>query len=157
MRYPQLVVLELDGWLGRQLGELATTRRWLLRESRQFGSVRTMLSPPRPTVLVAQLDPRREKPDGLQLLADIHRQFPDVSILAVSDVKLNDDNDRAAWTELLLDLGARAVTFPPLTRAVLEDVVGKMMTAVLARTRPGWEPPPGKGEVIDLAEEGLAE
>ena len=157
MRYPQLVVLELDGWLGRQLGELASTRRWLLREGRQFGAVRSLLSPPRPTVLIAQLDPRREKTDGLQFLADIHLTWPDVATLAVSDVKLNDDNDRAAWTELVLDLGARAVMFPPLTRPVLEEVVGQMMTAVLARTRPGWEPPSGKGEVIDLAEEGLAE
>ena len=157
MRYPQLVILELDGWLGRQLSELASARRWLLRETRQFGAAKAMLSPLRPTVLVAQLDPQREKTDGLQFLADVHLTYPDVSTLAVSDVKLNDDQDRAAWTELALDLGARGVLFPPLTQPVLEEAIGQMMTAVLARTRRGWQPPPGKEDVIDLAEEGLAE
>ena len=157
MRYPQLVVLEFDGWLSRQLGDLARLRRWLLREARQLGTARNLLVPNRPTVLIAQFDPRREKTDGLQFLADIHLTRPDVATLAVSDVKLNDDGDRSRWTETVLDLGARAVMFPPLTRPVLEEVVGRMMTAVLARTRPGWTPPEGKGDVIDLAEEGQAE
>jgi hypothetical protein len=157
MRSPQLVVLDQDGWLARQLQEFARTRRWLLREARQLGAAKGLLTPPRPTVLVAQLDPKREKADGLQFLADVHLTRPDVATLAVSDVKLNDDNDRAAWTELALDLGARGVLFPPLTRPVLEEIVGQMMTAVLARTRPGWQPPEGKDDVIDLAEEGLAE
>lgn len=149
------MILELDGWLSRQLSELANMRRWLLRETRQIGAAKTLLSPNRPTVLIAQLDPRREKVDGLEFLKWLHLNHPNVSTLAVSDVKLNDDADRAAWTELMLDLGVRGVLFPPLTRNVLEEIVGQMMTTVLARTRPGWEPPAGKGEVIDLAEEGI--
>ena len=154
MRFPQLVILSLDDWLGRQLADLARQRRWLLREGRQFGAVKRMLSPPRPTVLIAQLDPRREEPDGLQFLADVHLNHADIATLAVSDVKINADDERALWTATVLDLGARAVLYPPLPRPVLEEIVGQMMTAILERTRPGWEPP---GEAaIDLAEEALA-
>jgi transposase InsO family protein len=155
MRFPQLVVLALDDWLGRQVAELARRRRWLLREARQFGAAMRMLTPPRPTVLLAQLDPRREQADGLQFLADVHIQCPDTATVAVSDVKINHDAERSLWTATVLDLGARAVLYPPLTKPVLEEIVDRMMTAVIDRTRPGWEPP---GEaVIDLAEEVLAQ
>jgi hypothetical protein len=112
-----------------------------------------------PTVLIAQLDPRREKPDGLNFLSDVHLRFPDVCTLAVSDVKINHDDERALWTATVLDLGCKAVMYPPLTRPVLEEVVAKMMIATLARTRPDWQPPaiPTLPEeaVIDLAEEGV--
>jgi hypothetical protein len=153
MRFPQIVVHEFDGWLSRQLRELAESRQWLLRESRQTGASRNLLRQRRPTVFVVQFDPTRESPDGPQLIAEMHSYDPDLAIIAVSDVKLH-DNDRAAWTATLMDLGARGVLFPPLTRPVLEEVVGQFMTAVLKRTRPGpAEPAP----VIDLAREGIVE
>lgn len=161
MQFPQLVVLALDDWLGRQLQELTASRRWLLRQSRQLQAAMKMLSPPRPTILIAQLDPRREKPDGFQFLADVHLQFPDVMLLAISDVKINNDDERSLWSASVLDLGASAVIFPPLTKPVLEEVIGQMMTVVLERTRPGWQPPESHQAlpepVIDLAEEGLVE
>jgi hypothetical protein len=154
MRFPQVVVHAPDDWLGRQVAELVRQRRWLLRESRQLGATLRMLSPSRPTVLLVQLDPRRESPDGLEFLETVHTRHSDVATLAISDVKINADDERALWTATVLDLGARGVLYPPLTRPVLEEIVAKMMTAVLARTRPGWEP---SGEaVIDLAAEALA-
>ena len=58
---------------------------------------------------------------------------PDVAVVVLSDVKLADD-DRAAWTAGVLDLGARYVLFPPLQRPVLEDLVGGLMTATQRRT-----------------------
>ena len=49
--------------------------------------------------------------------------------------KLNDD-DRAHWTALAFDLGARYVTFPPLFRQNLEDIVsGLMASRIRADTR----------------------
>lgn len=153
MRFPQVVTVAPDDWLARQVGDVVRRRRWLLREARQLGAALRMLAPPRPTVLIAQLDPRREEPDGLQFLADVHLAWPDVATLAVSDVKINHDAERALWTATVLDLGARGVLYPPLTRPVLEEILEQMMTAVIDRTRPGWEPP--SDDVIDLADEML--
>jgi hypothetical protein len=150
MRFPQIVVLAFDDWLARQVQDLARQRRWLVREARQFGAALRMLAPPRPTVLIAQLDPRHEQPTGLQFLSDVHRTWPDVATLAVSDVKINHDDERALWTATVLDLGARGVLYPPLTRPVIEEILGQMMTAVIQRTRPGWQPP--GDAVIDLAD-----
>lgn len=153
MRFPQVVTFAPDDWLSRQIGELVRRRRWLLREARQLAAAKRLLAPPRPTVLLAQLDPRREEPDGLQFLADVHVAWPDVAMLVVSDVKINHDQERAMWTATVLDLGARGVVYPPLTRPVLEEIVDQMMTAVIDRAGPGWEP--ADDAVIDLAEEML--
>jgi hypothetical protein len=77
-----------------------------------------------------------------------------VPLIAVSDAKLSDP-DRAAWTALLFDLGARLVLFPPITGPVLEDAVSRLMGASIRRTV-GGEPPPfprPPADVIDLADE----
>ena len=73
-------------------------------------------------MLIVQVELAEDKTAPLRLIADTRRDWPDVPIVAVSDVKLS-DADRIAWTAALFDLGARYVLFPPLTKPVLEDVV----------------------------------
>jgi hypothetical protein len=80
------------------------------------------------------------------LIAELHRVAPDAAVVAVSDEKLSEP-DRAAWTAVLLDLGARYVLFPPLTQPVLEDLAGGLMPGTaLGPAAPG-------DDVIDLADE----
>jgi hypothetical protein len=163
MRSPQIVIFEADGWLAKQLRELAGENRWLVQSVR---STDTALSLARrqPAVLLVQFEPAEDSPVPLQLIADIHRLAPDTPVVAVADVKLP-DGERAAWTAALFDLGARFVLLPPLTKPVLEDVISGLMTATIRRVI-GEIPPPfpsrtdrGKrrepGEpVVDLADEG---
>jgi DNA-binding NarL/FixJ family response regulator len=146
MRFPQIVICAFDAWAANQLRELAAGQRWLLREVRQPAAALELAREPRPTVLVVQVDPTADRPDPLRLVANARRLAPDAAAVVLSDVKLADD-DRAAWTAGVLDLGARYVLFPPLQRAVLEDLVGGLMTATLRRTiGPA-------GGTIDLADE----
>ncbi|HEY2787188.1 MAG TPA: hypothetical protein VGJ05_19670 [Fimbriiglobus sp.] len=147
MKSPQLVVLEFDGWLAKQLRDLTVERKWLLREARQPGAAKGMLADGRPTVMCVLIDPHKTPPDGLKLLAEVHRLRPDVAVVAVSDAKLPED-DRAIWTATALDLGARYVLFPPLTRTVLEDLANGLLHATIQRT--GAVVP--DSDVIDLAE-----
>ncbi|QEL19755.1 hypothetical protein [Limnoglobus roseus] len=159
MRHPQLIVLAFDDWLGKQLAEFASDHRWLLKEVRQTGACLALLREPRPTVLLAQLDPHANDPAApLVLLADVHLRHPHVATALVSDVKLNED-ERVAWTATAFDLGARFVLFPPLSRPVLEDLVGGLMASRIDRTTGEADVPLPKPRetVIDLAEEGAAE
>ncbi|MDB5306588.1 MAG: hypothetical protein JWO38_790 [Gemmataceae bacterium] len=161
MRYPQLVVLDPDGWIARQLAELAGESRWLVRGPRTCADALALAREPRATVLLVRVEPAEDKTDPFALVGDAHRLCPDVPVVAVSDVKLP-DADRAAWSAVLLDLGARFVLFPPLAKAVMEDVVSGLMAAAVRRVV-GGEPPPAPGprtppapdDVIDLADEGL--
>ncbi len=157
MRHPQLAILAFDDWLGKQLAEFAHEHRWLVKEVRQAGAALALLREPRPTVLLAQFDPHADTVAAtLEFLLDVHAKHPAVATIAVSDVKMN-EADRAAWTATVLDLGARFVLFPPLTRPVLEDLVGGLMAVQLERAgRDAPAPRPADG-VIDLAEEGIAE
>lgn len=155
MRHPQIVVLDPDGWIGRQLAALTGESHWLVREPRAGAAALSLARDRRPTVLFVRIDPAEEKADAVALIADVHRLCPDVPVAVVSDAKLP-DADRAAWTAVLFDLGARAVLFPPLTRPVLEDVASGLMAAVVRRLGGGELPelpPPPADEVIDLADE----
>jgi hypothetical protein len=163
MRSPQIVVFEADGWLAKQLRELAGENRWLVQSVR---STDTALSLARrqPSVLLVQFEPAEDSPAPLQLIADLHRLASDTPIVAVADVKLP-DGERAAWTAALFDLGARFVLLPPLTKPILEDVISGLMTAAIRRVIGGIPPPsplradqgkrrePGE-PVVDLADEG---
>ena len=156
MRSPQLAILETDGWLAKQLRELAGESRWLVQAARSIDTART-LAHRQPTVLLVQFEPGEDRPAPLQLVADVHTTAPDTPIVAVADVKLP-DAERAAWTAALLDLGARYVLFPPLTKPVLEDVVSGLMAATIRRVI-GEMPAapaelPREEPVLDLADEG---
>jgi hypothetical protein len=155
MRYPQVVVLAFDEWLGKQLRELANDTRWLLHEVRQPAACLSLVRAPRPTVLLLQADPNDERATAFALLAEVHRECPDVAAVVVSDAKLKEE-DRVAWTAAALDLGARSVLFPPVSRPILEDMISGLMAAVIHRTVA--DESAGKpGEAIDLAEEGHAD
>jgi hypothetical protein len=154
MHSPQLVILETDGWLAKQLRELAGESRWLVQSPRSVDSALSFARR-RPSVLLAHFEPGADRPVHIQLVADVHRLAPDTPVVAVADVKLP-DAERAAWTAALFDLGARFVLWPPLTKPVLEDVVSGLMAATIRRVI-GEEPPsPTAGRsphVLDLADE----
>lgn len=169
MRAPQIVVLEADGWLVRQMTDFANEHAWLLRGTRSTDNVMSLVGDRRPSVLVIQVEPAEEKLAAFELIATINRDCSDVPVLAVSDVKMN-DADRVAWTATLFDLGARYVLFPPITRPILEDSLSGLMTAAIQRAgltansattsdKPKAKPSRAKPEeeVIDLADEDLSE
>jgi hypothetical protein len=143
MRYPQVIVCGPDEWPAAQLREQAADHRWLVRAVRQPAAAVELVRDGRPTVLLVQADPT--KPDALRLVADVHALAPDVAMVVLSVAKLPED-DRAGWAAGAYDLGARIVLFPPLTRSVLEDLVGGLMGAVVRRVV-GPD-----GGTIDLAE-----
>lgn len=165
MHAPQVVVLEADGWIARHLKDIAAEGAWLVRGSRNADDALQMASERRPCVLIVQAELGEDKPASLRLLAEARRACPDVPVVVASDVKLSED-DRAAWTAALFDLGARYALFPPLTQPVLEDVVSGLMAAAVRRvagapTGPAAAKPrprrTKKEDVIDLADEGLHE
>ena len=172
MKHPRVIVLESDGWLAKQLRELADDGRWLVRPTRGVEAALATARERAPAVMLVQFEPGEEKTAPLALVADVHRFAPDVPVIAVADAKLP-DAERAAWTAALFDLGARYVLFPPLTKPVLEDVVSGLMAAAVRRVigdapeaKPGAPAPTpkpkprrakAKDEVIDLADEDLHE
>jgi hypothetical protein len=150
MRFPQLIVHDSDGWIARQLGELAGESRWLLREPKTHAATLALLGDIRPTVLFLRIDPATDKHEDVALLADVHRTSPDIAVVAISDLKMQ-DADRIAWTAVLFDLGARYVLFPPLSKPVLEDLASGLMASV-ARRVVGAELPAKPAEhPVDLA------
>jgi hypothetical protein len=152
MLLPQFVISDADGWVVRQLTELAGESRWLLREAKTAKSVLPMTREQRPTVLFIRVDPSDEKFEEFATLANVHRLNPDAAIVAISDVKMP-DADRVAWTAVLFDLGARYVLFPPLTRPILEDLASGLMASAIRRVVGGEAPAKPAERVIDLASE----
>src|SRR4051794_10165595 len=132
MKHSRVIVLEADGWLAKQLRELAAESRWLVRQARSIDTALSLAREPSPAVLLVQFEPGEDKPAALGLIADVHRLAPDVPVVAMSDSKMR-EAERAAWTAALLDLGARYVLFPPVTKPILEDVVSGLMTATIRR------------------------
>ncbi len=154
MKLPQVIVLELDGWLAKQLRELASDSRWLIQQTKSVDTAMSLVRDRRPAVLIVQIEPAEDKPEPLKLIAEMNRLAMDVPIVAVSDVKLP-DAERAAWTAALLDLGARYVLFPPLMKPVLEDIISGLMTGAIRGAVGDIPPPPRRIEgIIDLADEG---
>ncbi len=166
MRAPQLVVLEADGWIARHLADIAAEGAWLVRGTRSIDAAMSFVRERGPCVLMVQVELAEDKPAALRFIADVCRDSPDVSVVAMSDVKLS-DADRVAWTAALFDLGARYVLFPPLTRPVLEDLVSGLMAAAIKRVvgetpaavakAPKQRPREPTEEMIDLADEDLHE
>jgi hypothetical protein len=145
MKYPRVVVWAFDGWLETQLGESVAERKWLLQSVHTHAEWVKATGTGGPCVAVVQADPTGESEKPLAAVGELHRHDPAVDVVVVCDVKLNDE-DRPPWTAAALDLGARLVLYPPLTKTVLEDaVVGLMEHKV------GSPPPAPKEEEIDLA------
>jgi DNA-binding NarL/FixJ family response regulator len=155
MKHPHVVLHSFDDWLGNQLRELIAERKWVFREVRQIAGWVAAGGEQRPGVAVLQADFHSERPAALAALAELHSRNPDTDIVVVSDAKLSDE-DRPGWMAAALDLGARVVLFPPLTRALLEDAVTGLMDARLKKParQPAIEtrlPLPTPPEEIDLA------
>jgi hypothetical protein len=158
MKHPQVIVLESDGWLAKQLRELAGESRWLVRVAKSIDTALSLAKSSGPAVLLVQFEPVEDKLAPLTLVTDILRLVPDVPVVVVADSKAS-DAERAAWTAALFDLGASYVLFPPLTKPVLEDVVSGLMTATIRRVVGEDSPLPplpraaSTEEIIDLADE----
>ncbi len=146
-RRPQIVVLEAEPHVARQLAELAAESQWLVRPARTVTAARDLARDRRPTVVFVEFKPA--DPAAAALVADLHHVAPDAGVVAVSDEKLS-EADRAAWTAVLLDLGARYVLFPPLTKPILEDLASGLMAIA---TGVALGVPATGEEMIDLAEE----
>ncbi|MFO0799940.1 MAG: hypothetical protein U0804_20915 [Gemmataceae bacterium] len=142
MRRPQLVTLDPE--IARHLADAAAENGWLVRRAKSLTAARELARDRRATVAFLTFSPA--DPAAVALVAELHRAAPDAAVVAVSDEKLSEP-DRAAWTAVLMDLGARYVLFPPLTKTVLEDLAGGLM--------PGTPlgPAAAREEVIDLADE----
>jgi len=145
MKAPQIVVLAPDDWLGNQLREFIADHRWLLREVRQLGAFAGHFDDRRPSVALLQFDWRDLRPELAELIVLLAQDHPEVAVVAVSDAKMPEDH-QPDWTAVLLDLGCRWVLYPPLTRAVLEDLLSGWMSILTDRMR--W---PTAEPAIDLA------
>lgn len=144
MKHPRVVVCAFDDWLANQLREAVGERKWVLTEVRTPAGW-VSAAGGGPCVAVIQVDPTADEPTQLEWVGELPRTRPDADVVVVCDVKLSDD-DRPGWTAVALDLGARLVLYPPLTRAVLEDAVLGLMERRVAA-----EPPPDPPAEIDLA------
>ena len=143
MRYPQLVILdpkEKESEAARLLGELAGEHRWIVHEPKKFDTALSLAREPRPTVVIVRVVPADEGRESFAFITEVHRVCPDVPVIAISDMKMP-DADRIAWTAAILDLGARYVLFPPVTKSVLEDAVSGLMAAVVRRVVGGGARP----------------
>ena len=156
MKHPQVIVLDADGWVARQLRELAEEGRWLVRTVRTVDAATALARERCASVLLVQFELSDEKHARLTMVADVHRVAPEVPVVAIADAK-PPEVERAAWTAALFDLGARFVLFPPVTKPVLEDVVSGLMAATIRRVvgeDAVFAPLPRRAEkVIDLADE----
>ncbi len=137
MRHPQIVILEQEGFLAWQLEPLFAETRWRLREVRQVSACVGILRRAAPVVFVMELP--HETSRYLTLLSDLQEKVPDLPIVVVGDLRRKAKEaveERIQLTRLLFDLGARYVTFPPLSRELLIEVVRSLMQAELRRFDP---------------------
>jgi ActR/RegA family two-component response regulator len=156
MKHPQVIVLDADGWVAKQLRELADEGRWFVRTVRSVDAAMSLARERCASVVLVQFELADEKHARLAMIADVHRREPEVPVVALADAKVP-DAERATWTAAVLDLGARYVLFPPVTKPVLEDVVSGLMTATVRRVvgeDAVFAPLPKRSaDVIDLADE----
>jgi hypothetical protein len=159
VKHPRVITVGADGWLAKQLRELADESRWLVKTARSVDTAMSLVRESTLAVLLVQFEPAEDKPAPLGFIAEVHRTFPDVPVVAVADSKVS-DAEQSHWAAALLDLGARYVFFPPLTKPVLEDVVSGLMTATVRRLLGDDAPLPPlpvrtrtSDDVIDLADE----
>ena len=144
MKFPRVVVWAFDDWLAAQLREAVGERKWLLL-SAHSADAWAKEAGGGPCVAVVQADPTGDSDKALSAVGELYRTNSDADVVVVCDVKLNDE-DRPPWTAAALDLGARLVLYPPLTKSVLEDAVIGLM-----ERRVGPPPPAPKDDAIDLA------
>lgn len=136
MRYPQMIVFELDGRIAWLLKPLCEERRWALREARQVEACLRLLRSGGPAILVVRIAGKpvqeRSAEEGAQdqklversfvLLERAHRLRPDALVLAVSECS------EPALAALAWDLGVSYLLEPPQPLSSLRDLAGHLMT-----------------------------
>ncbi|MCZ2340200.1 MAG: hypothetical protein LC104_00205 [Bacteroidales bacterium] len=126
MRYPQILVCDTGEFVEAELRELAARQRWMLRHVQQTRALHKALQEWRPSVVCLVVDPTDASASALTTLSECLSCFPDVPFLVISTRKVP-ELQRCYWTAAVLDLGARAVLYPPIVRSVLEDWVRGLM------------------------------
>ena len=127
MRYPQLLVYEMDGLIAGMLRNLAEERKWALREPRQAGACLRLLHRAQPAVLVIKIgtDIARE----MTLLERVRWLRPEAFTIVLGDM-----NNPAVAT-LAWHVGATYVLLPPQPRRMLPALVGSLMERSIERSR----------------------
>ena len=137
MRYPQLLIYESDGRIGemfRRQREQQKSRRFALREPRGQESCLRLLRRSGPSALILKVG--KDLVRELTLLERVTWQCPDTAVLVVGDT------ENVLLAELVWDLGASFVLFPPLPREWLPALVDGFLTQPQG---PGKGPPPARG------------
>jgi hypothetical protein len=74
-------------------------------------------------------DREKEQVDSLELLADVHEQFPDAAVVVVADAE-DMPLSHVAW-----DLGASYVLGPPQSRQLLPEIVSGLMENAIEKCK----------------------
>jgi DNA-binding NarL/FixJ family response regulator len=129
VRFPQIIVYETDGTLGRTLRPLAKELRWLLREPRKTETCARLLKNGGPAVLVLRI--ARDLVRELGLVESVAQQFSEARVVAICDA------DHPTIAALAWDLGASYVITPPQPPELLRGAVsGLMPSAVGSKALP---------------------
>src|SRR5579859_741327 len=99
MRFPQLVIYEVDGRLKEMLRATAEANRWALRSPQTSAACLRLLRGGGPAVVILKIGRDLTKRE-LSLLERITWQYPEAAPVVVSDL------DNPALTGLAWDLGA---------------------------------------------------
>jgi DNA-binding NtrC family response regulator len=119
MRYPQLIVWEVDGRLAALLRPLAEGNRWTFREARQAAECLRLLAPGGPAVVVLRVG--RDLAEEFGLLERMSGRHPGAAAVVVADA------GHGRLAALAWDLGAAYVHLPPTPREALAEVVAGLM------------------------------
>lgn len=137
MRFPQIIVYETDGTLGRMLRPLAQELRWPLREPRKTETCLRLLENGGPAVLVLKV--ARDLVRELELVEAVSQRFSEARVVAICDA------DHPAVAVLAWDLGASYVITPPQPPEFLRSVVSRLMPlAARSKTPLQAQPAPAK-------------
>jgi hypothetical protein len=115
MRYRQIVVCEADGHLAAALQACAQSHGWRLREVRHPRVCLGLLPQHGESVFVLRLG--RDLQREITLLEQVTWLFPETATVVVCEA------DNPALVQLVWDLGAQFVLYPPQVREMLADVV----------------------------------
>src|SRR5262249_37770096 len=72
-------------------------------------------------------DREKQQIDSLELLAEVHEQFPDTAAIVVGDA------EDLPLTNLAWDLGASYVLMPPQSRQILPEIVVSLMQETIEK------------------------
>jgi hypothetical protein len=146
MRYPQLLIYESDGRIAEMFRRVRgedKRHKFAMREPRALEACLRLLRHGGPSMLILKMgqDLVRE----LTLLERVTWTCPEAAVVVVGD------SENTPLVELIWDLGATYVLFPPLPREWLKDIVD----GYLLRPAPDAKAPPAaepQSELLILPE-----